>query len=90
MKIIIKANLFVVFVLLLAAGVCVSFALEGGDCLPGWMTYVWQGLAAEAGIFALIGVVYLVKYFAELPPMRRGYITFDERYGWTDEGGYRP
>jgi hypothetical protein len=54
------------------------------------MTYVWQGLAAEAGIFALIWVVYLVKYFAELPPMRRGYITFDERYGWTDEGGYRP
>lgn len=86
----IKANLAATVLLLAAAYINVVFALEGGDVLPGWMRYVWLGLGAESALWVGFGIGCLIAHFADMPPRRRGYITYSEKYGWVDEGGRRP
>lgn len=85
-----KANAFVTAVLLAAVMICLAFAIEGHSPIQEWVRYAGIALAGEIAVWLGIGIGAVINHFSALPPMRRGYITFSEKYGWTDEGGRRP
>lgn len=89
-ELVLKINAGITALLLGAVLLCLAFAVEGNSPIQEWVGYAWVALCGEAAVWLGIGVGAAINYFASLPPMRRGYITFDERFGWTDEGGRRP
>lgn len=89
-ELILKANAGVTALLLAVVLLCLAFAVEGNSPVQEWVWYAGIALTGELAVWLGIGVGYLINRIASLPPMRRGYITFDERFGWTDEGGRRP
>lgn len=89
-ELILKINAGITALLLGAVLLCLAFAVEGNSPIQDWVRYAGIALIGETAVWLGIGVGAVINHFASLPPMRRGYITFDERYGWTDEGGYRP
>lgn len=89
-EIVLKINAGITALLLGAVLLCLAFAVEGNSPLQEWVGYAWVALCGEAAVWLGIGVGAVINHVASLPPMRRGYITFSEKYGWTDEGGRRP
>lgn len=89
-EVLLKINGFVTFILAVVVSLCLACAIEGQSPIQEWVGYAWVALCGEAAVWLGIGIGCVINYFASLPPMRRGYITFDERFGWTDEGGRRP
>ena len=89
-ELVLKINAGITALLLGVVLLCLACAIEGNSPLQEWVGYAWVALCGEAAVWLCIGVGAVINYFASLPPMRRGYIKYDERYGWTDEGGYRP
>ena len=89
-ELILKINAGITALLLGAVLLCLAFAIEGNSPIQEWVGYAWVALCCEAAVWLGIGIGCVINHFASLPPMRRGYITFSEQYGWTDEGGRRP
>ena len=89
-ELVLKINAGITALLLCAVLLCLACAVEGNSPMQEWVGYAWVALCGEAAVWLGIGIGAVINYFASLPPMRRGYITFDERFGWTDEGGRRP
>ena len=89
-ELVLKVNAGITALLLGAVLLCLAFAIEGNSPLQEWVRYAGIALCGETAVWLGIGVGAVINYFASLPPMRRGYITFSEKYGWTDEGGRRP
>lgn len=89
-ELVLKTNAGITALLLGAVLLCLAFAVEGNSPLQEWVGYAWVALCGEAAVWLGVGVGAVINHFASLPPMRRGYITFDERFGWIDEGGRRP
>ena len=85
-----KVNALATAVLLAAVLLCLAFAIEGNSHLQEWVRYAGIALAGEAAVWLGIGVGVVINHFAALPPRRRGYIRYSEKYGWIDEGGRRP
>lgn len=89
-ELILKANAFLTAILLMVVPLCLACAIEGNSPLQDWIRYACIALLVEAVVWVCIGIGCIVHHFLSLPPMRRGYITYDEKYGWMDEGGRRP
>ena len=89
-EVLLKINGFVTFILAVVVSLCLACAIEGQSPIQEWVRYAGMALAGEIVIWIITGIACVVNHFVNLPPMRRGYITYDERYGWTDEWGNRP
>lgn len=89
-ELILKVNAGVTFLLLLVVLLCLACAVEGNSPVQEWIWYAGIALVGEAAVWMGIGIGCAINHIFSLPPMRRGYITFSEQYGWTDEGGRRP
>lgn len=89
-ELILKANAFITFLLGFVVLLCLACAVEGQSPIQEWVRYAGIALIGEIAVWLGIGIGAAINHFASLPPMRRGYITYSERFGWTDEGGRRP
>ncbi len=84
-----KANAGVTFLLLIVVLLCLACAAEGRSPVQEWVWNAGIVLAGEVAVWLCIGIGYVINHFSSLPPARRGYISFNEKYGWIDEGGRR-
>lgn len=89
-ELLLRLNLSITGAMLLVALAVAAFAVDAGAGAPGWYIYLVYGIIMEAAVWCCCGVGAIVSCFINRPPMRRGYIRYSEKAGWTDEWGYRP
>lgn len=89
-ELILKINAGITALLIGVVLLCLACAVEGNSPVQEWVWYAGIALAGEIAVWLGIGIGCAINRIASLPPMRRGYITFSEKYGWIDEGGRRP
>lgn len=85
-----KANALVTFLIGFVVSLCLACAIEGQSPVQEWVRYAGIALVGEIIVWIVIGIGCVIHHFASLPPMRRGYIRYSEKYGWTDREGRRP
>lgn len=89
-EMILKINALITFLLGFVVVLCLACAIEGNSPIQEWVWYAGTALIGEIAVWLGIGIGAAINHLANLPPMRRGYITYSERFGWTDAGGRRP
>lgn len=90
MKTILKANLVLTAAMLLVGLLVMGMAVCAGSGAPDWYIYLVYGIIMEAAVWVCCGIGAIINHFVNLPPMRRGYISYSEKYGWHDEWGMKP
>ena len=90
MKTILKANLVLTAAMLFVALLIMAMAVCVGSGAPDWYIYLVYGIIMEGAVWVCAGIGAVVYRCVTMPPMRRGYISYSEKCGWTDEWGMRP